>query len=204
MAVIGKVGAVYVSDVDAAPAPFADKPTTADAERKRYQVTDPACRYWPEDATIVVKKNGEPISAGFTLERAGGLVVFEAAQQAEDAIQVSGSALEMVQAGGFFIWSVDTDADDLEATTFGSQGRKEFIRGLTEWNGSAEAYWGDQKFFSGLGEVVAVRLFVDAGVSQRCLEGFALVNSVGIEANVDELVSESIEFTGVGPLYSRL
>lgn len=204
MAVAGKVGAVYVSDRETAPVPFVDKPTTPDAERKRYQVTDPAFRYWAPDEPVTVKVDGDTVTTGFTLEGAGGFVVFDEAQDVEAVVTVSGSALTLTQAGGFFNWSIDLDGDDLDATTFESEGRKEFVRGLLGWSGSAEAYWGDRRFFDSLGEIVVVKLFVDAGASQKCLEGYALINGVGVEANVGEIVQQSIEWTGVGGLYPRL
>ncbi|HUM44876.1 MAG TPA: hypothetical protein PKI14_18175, partial [Fervidobacterium sp.] len=90
------------------------------------------------------------------------------------------------------------------ATTFESNGWKEFAQVLNGWSGSAEAYWGDKKFFDMLGEIVVVKLFVDAGASQRCVEGFAIINGDGIESATDQLVQESIDYTGVGPLYIRL
>lgn len=202
MAIAGKVGAVYVSDVGSAPIPFSDKPTTPDVERKRYQVTDPVFRYWAPDEPVTVKVDGAVIGTGFTLEGAGGFVVFDEAQD-EAVVTVSGSALTLVQAGGFFNWSLDTDADDLEVTTFESGGKKEFVRGLLGWSGSAEAYWGDDGFFAAMGEIVAIKLFIDAGPSQKCLEGYALINGVGVEASVGEIVQQSIEWMGVGPLYLR-
>lgn len=204
MALSGHVGAVYVSDIDAAPISFTDAETTADATRKRYQVINTAHRYWPIDADITVKKNGSKITSGFTLERAGGFIVFDEALTAEDEITVSGEALTLIQAGGFFNWSVDTDSEDADATTFESGGFKEFEQVLKGWSGSAEAYWGNEKFFNMLGEIVVVKLFTDAGASQRCVEGFAIINGDGIESAVDQLVQESIDFTGVGPLYIRL
>lgn len=204
MALIGKVGAVYVSDIDTAPISFTDAETTADIARKRYQVVNPEYRYWPPDEPITVKKNGAVITSGFTLERAGGFVVFDEALTAEDEVTVSGESLTLIQAGGFFNWNVDTDSEDADATTFESEGWKEFQQVLKGWSGSAEAYWGDEKFFNMLGEIVVVKLFVDAGASQRCLEGFAIINGDGIESAVDQLVQESIDFTGVGPLYIRL
>lgn len=203
MAIAGKVGAVYTSDRETAPVPFVDKPTTADAAYKRYQVTDPDCRYWAPDVPVTVKVDGGVVTTGFVLEGAGGFVVFDEAQDSEAVVTVSGSALTLVQAGGFFSWSVDLDGDDLEATTFESTGCKEFVRGLLGWSGSAEAYWGDRRFFDSLGEIVVLKLFVDAGASQKCLEGYALINGVGIEANVGEIVQQSIEWTGVGGLYPR-
>ena len=138
------------------------------------------------------------------MEYVGGFVVFDTALGANDTVTVSGKALTLIQAGGFFNWSIDGDADDADATTFASQGWKEFARTLKGWSGSAEAYWGDTQFFDSLGKTVVVKLFVDAGEAQDCLEGFAIINGDGIENPVDGLVQESVEFTGTGPLYLRL
>ena len=204
MAITGMTGAVYVSDVNTAPQTFTDKPCTGDAERKRYQVTDPNCRYWDPDSPITVKKNGTAITTGFTLEYAGGFVVFDAALGPSDTVTVSGKALTLIQAGGFFNWSVDGDAEDAEKTTFASEGWKEFQRTLIGWSGSAEAYWGDTQFFDSLGQRVVVKLYTDAGPAQDCLEGFAIINGDGIENPVDGLIQESIDFQGTGPLYIRM
>jgi hypothetical protein len=203
MAITGKVGAVYVSDINTAPISFTDAVTSKDAEFKRYQIVNPDHRYWPPDEPITVKKNGAVINTGFTLERVGGVVVFNNPLSVEDEITVSGTALTLIQAGGFFNWSIDTDAEDTEATTFASGGWKEYVRTLKNWSGSAEAYWGDRLFYDSLGQIVVVKLFVDAGPSQDCLEGFALINGDGIESPVDGLVTETVDFTGVGPLYPR-
>lgn len=203
MAITGKVGAVYVSNINTAPVSFTDAATSKDAERKRFQVVNPEHRYWTPDEPITVKKNGAVINTGFTLERVGGVVVFNNPLSVEDEITVSGTALSLIQAGGFFNWSIDTDAEDAEATTFASGGWKEYIRTLKSWSGSAEAYWGDRLFYDSLGQIVVVKLFVDAGPSQDCLEGFALINGDGIESPVDGLVTETVDFTGVGPLYPR-
>ena len=204
MAITGMTGAVYVSDVDTAPVAFLDEPATGDVARKRYQVTDPDYRYWPLDETIIVEVNGAPVTSGFTLERAGGVVVFENALDIGDEVTVSGKALTLAQAGGFFNWSIDGDGEDAEATTFVSGGWKEFVRTLKGWSGSAEAYWGDTQFFDSLGQVVVVKLFVDSGPAQNCLEGFAIINGDGIESPVDGLVQETVDFTGTGPLYIRM
>jgi hypothetical protein len=204
MALSGKTGAVYVSDVGTAPVVLTNEATTPDAGRLRYQVTNSAYRYWPLDATITVRKNGDQVTSGFSLERAGGVVVFVAALDPGDVVTVSGTALTIVQAGGFFKWSIDPKGDDSNATTFESGGWKEFQRAINGWSGSAEAYWGDGRFFDSLGEIIVVKLFADAGASQRCFEGFALITSEGIEVATDALVQDNIDFEGVGPLYARL
>lgn len=202
MAIAGKVGAVFVSD-RTAPVSFLDAATSKDAEYKRYQVVNPDHRYWPPDEPITVKKNAAAITTGFTLERIGGTVAFDTPLTDLDEITVSGKALTVRQAGGFFNWSIDTDADDEDATTFESGGWKDFVRTLKGWSGTAEAYWGDRLFYDSLGEIVVVKLFIDAGPSQDCIEGFGLINGEGIESPVDGLVTESVDFTGVGPLYPR-
>ena len=204
MAISGMVGGIYVSDIEIPPVPFLDAATTGDASSKRYQIVDPAHRYWPLDAEVTVKVNAVEVTTGFRLERAGGFVEFDNALGAEDVVTVSGKALTLAQAGGFFNWSIDGDADDAEATTFESQGWKEFARTLKGWSGSAEAYWGDEQFFDSLGKTVVVKLFVDAGEAQDCLEGFAIINGDGIENPVDGLVQETVDFTGTGPLYIRM
>ena len=204
MAITGMVGGVYVSDNSIPPVPFLDATTTGDAARKRYQVVDPAHRYWPLDAEVTVKVNAVEVTTGFRLERAGGYVEFDDVLGAEDVVTVSGKALTLAQAGGFFNWSIDGDGEDADATTFASQGWKESVRTLKGWSGSAEAYWGDTRFFDSLGKTVVVKLFVDAGEAQDCLEGFAIINGEGIENPVDGLVQESIDFTGTGPLYIRM
>jgi hypothetical protein len=204
MAIVGMTGAVYVSDVNTAPVSFLDEPCTGDAEYKRYQIDEEDYRYWDPSVPVLVEVNGSPVSIGFTLEHAGGFVVFDTARDAEDEVTVSGKALTLIQAGGFFNWSIDGDGEDADATTFASGGWKEFARTLKGWSGSAEAYWGDEQFFDSLGKTVVVKLFVDAGEAQDCLEGFAIINGDGIENPVDGLVQESIDFTGTGPLYIRM
>lgn len=205
MAVVGLTGAVYVSDVNTAPVSFDDETCSAvDAQRKRYQIDDPDLMYWDPTYPVLVEVDGDPVSTGFTLEHAGGYIVFNNALDVGDEVTVSGKALTLIQAGGFFNWSIDGDADDAEATTFESQGWKEFARTLKGWSGSAEAYWGDTQFFDSLGKIVVLKLFVDAGPAQDCLEGFAVINGEGIENPVDGLVQETVDFTGTGPLYIRM
>ncbi len=205
MAITGMTGAVYVSDVNTAPVSFSGETCSAvDAQRKRYQIDDPDPMYWDPDYPVLVEVNEEPVLSGFTLERAGGYVVFDEALDAEDEVTVSGKALTLTQAGGFFNWSIDLDGEDADATTFASGGWKEFARTLKGWSGSAEAYWGDTQFYDSLGKTVVVKLFVDAGTAQDCLEGFAIINGDGIENPVDGLVQETVDFTGTGPLYIRM
>ncbi|MDA8212160.1 MAG: hypothetical protein M0021_09825 [Clostridia bacterium] len=199
MALQGKLGAVYVQ-TSAAPVAFVDEATTADAAKKRYTITNTAKRYWDKNTAVTVKKDAVVQTTGFTIEYAGGVVVFDTALTTE-VITVSGSSLTVAQSGGFFNWSADMGADMSDITTFMSSGWKEFQSALKEWSGSAEAYWGDSSFFDKLGTEVVVVLYADSGAAKYRFEGFAIITGDGIEANVDDVVQEGIDFQGVGPLY---
>lgn len=201
MSLSGMVGAVYTSDLTA-PLSFADEATTT-VDNKRYQVANQLYRYWAYGEPVTVKVNDAVRTTGFTLEHVGGYIVFHEALT-DEVVTVTGKALTIVQAGGFFNWNVDTESEDADGTTFESQGWKEFEQVLKGWNGSAEAFWGDEKFFNMLGEIIVVKLFTDSGASQKCVEGYAIINGDGIESAVDQLVQETIDFTGVGQLCIRL
>lgn len=202
MAIAGMTGAVYVSDVNTAPISFTDEPCTGDVTRKRFQIDDTSLRYWSPN-TVTVEVEGIAVTSGFILESVGGIVVFEEARDIYDEVTVSGKALTLTQAGGFFNWNLDGDGEDVDATTFASEGWKEFVRTLKGWSGSAEAYWGDTQFFDSLGKTVVIQLFLGSGEDKTCLEGMAIINGDGVETPVEGLVQETVDFTGTGPLYIR-
>lgn len=203
MAIAGKVGAVYISNVKSPSVDFSSEECVGDEEYKRYKIDNPLFQYWDPDFPVLVEVDEEPVSSGFTIEHVGGFVVFADALDEFAEVTVSGNAFVMVQGGGFFDWTIDGESDSAEVSTFGSEGWKEFKHTLLNWSGSANAFWGNNHFLEALGKIVVLKLFIDAGPSQKCLEGFALINGEGIEVPVDGIVEESIDFTGSGPLYMR-
>lgn len=202
MGIAGKVGAVYVQTADA-PVAFTDEATTANATYTRYTITNTSKRYWSKSYAVTVKKNSVVQTSGFSIEYAGGVIVFDSALQPTDVVTVSGYYVTVSQAGGFFNWSLDAELETAEATTFASQGWKQFEPTLKGFSGSAEAYWGNADFFNKLGQEVVVVLYTDAGTAKNRYEGYALITSDGIETAVDALIQETIEFTGAGALYYR-
>lgn len=202
MAISGKVGAVFAQTATA-PGAFVDAATTANATYTRYTITDATKRYLDKSQSITVKKNGVAQTTGFTVENPGGVVVFSAPLLATDVVTVSGSALTVAQAGGFFTWSLEPEQDLQDVTTFASGGWKENELTLRGFKGSAEAFWGNGDFFNRLGQEVVVVLYVDSGASKNRYEGFGIISADGVEANVEDIIKESVEFTGVGQLYYR-
>ena len=101
-------------------------------------------------------------------------------------------------------WSIDCAADNVDITSFDSEGWKEFLAGLKEWSGSFEGNLkpGDTNGQLAIvnawltGVTVALKLKVDA---TRELSGDALVQ-FGIEMPVDDKGSFSSDFQGTGAL----
>ena len=200
--IAGKVGGVFIQ-TEAAPVAFVDEATTPDLSLLRFTIADDSKRYWDKNTPITVKLNGDIQTSGFEIELCGGVIVFEEAKDGADEVVVSGSSLVVAQHGGFFNWSAELGIEIPETTTFMSNGWKEFITSIKEFTASAESYWGDEEFFSRLGQEVVIALYVDTTSSKTRYEGYGIINSDSVEAAVDDVVNESIEIQGVGALYYR-
>ena len=201
MAITGMVGAVFAQTSDD-PVVFADEVTIADIAKKRYTISDMTKCYWNKDAALIVKKDGVAIASGYSIEYVGGVIVFDEAQ-GEAIITVSGEALTVEQAGGFFNWSVEAKLATEDVTTFESDGWKEFKATLKEFSGGAEAYWGNSSFFDKLGTECIIVFYIDAGASKTRFEGFALITGDSLDSPNDGIVQEGIDIQGTGPLYYR-
>ena len=201
MALAGKLGAVYVQ-TDDAPVAFTDEATTANAARTRYTITDTTKRYWSKGTAVVVEVGGVAVTTGYTLEYAGGVVVFDVAQGVGAVVTVTGAYVALAEAGGFYNWSLEPSVDMQEKTAFQSSGWKEFESTVKGFTGSAEAFWGDDQFFTALGTEVIVALYLNEATGLR-YEGYAVISGDGISTAVDELIQETVDFTGDGPICYR-
>jgi predicted secreted protein len=101
-------------------------------------------------------------------------------------------------------WSLDLGADDIDITSFDSQGWKEYLAGLKEWSGSIEGNLktddtnGQKAILNAWlsGEKLTFTFEVSTGVS---FQGEAFVKP-SIEVPVDDKASFSCDITGTGAL----
>lgn len=101
-------------------------------------------------------------------------------------------------------WSLDLGADDVEITSFDSEGWKEYLAGLKEWSGSIEGNLktddtnGQKAILNAWinGETLEFTFEVSTGVT---FEGEALVKP-SIEVPVDDKASFSCDIQGTGAL----
>ena len=101
-------------------------------------------------------------------------------------------------------WSLDLGADDIDITSFDSEGWKEYLAGLKEWSGSIEGNFvaddtnGQKAILNAwlAGEKLEFTFEVSTGVT---FEGEAFVKP-SIEVPVDDKASFSCDITGTGAL----
>ena len=101
-------------------------------------------------------------------------------------------------------WSLDLGADDVEITSFDSNGWKEYLAGLKEWSGSIEGNLktddtnGQKAILTAWlnGTALAFTFEVSSGVT---FQGSALVKP-SIEVPIDDKATFSCDITGTGPL----
>lgn len=209
MAIKGQLGAVYTLAPDAESKLFAGGAQECDAcaEFIRYCVAE-GLRYLDPAKEVKVYRNDKLITdGGYYVEHIRGCVVFREAQDEEDEIKVLASYFDpddIEQSGGCFSWSLSPAVDERDVTTFKSAresgGWRSYIGLLKSWSASADAFWGDDSFMASLGKMVILRLYLDAGESQDCMEGYAIVTSDAVDTPVDDVVEESIDFQGTGLL----
>ena len=167
----------------------------------RYQV-GATYRYMDPLAAPTVEKstNGgttwNAVTAGFSIEYAGGIVVFDAALGASDLVRVSGKYYTPVEWGQLLNWKMDVGADMVDITTFSSGGVKQFLPGLKEINGSVEGFWADGTQLATItaGSLVVLVLYVDYGTAKKRYEGYGYLKKNAPEVAVDDAVKESSDF----------
>ena len=101
-------------------------------------------------------------------------------------------------------WSLDLGADDIDITSFDSNGWKEYLAGLKEWSGSIEGNLktndtnGQKAIFNAwlAGTPLTFTFEVSSGVT---FQGSAFVKP-SIEVPVDDKASFSCDITGTGAL----
>lgn len=174
----------------------------------RYQV-GATYRYIDPMAAVTVEKstnggtNWSTVTSGYSIEYAGGIVVFDVALGASDLVRVSGKYYTPTQWGQLLNWKLDLSADMVDTTVFESGGLKEFMPGLKEISGSVEGFWADGAQLATLvaGALVILVLYADYGTAKRRYEGYGYLKKDAPEAAVDDAVKEACDFSMLRAYY---
>ena len=108
----------------------------------------------------------------------------------------------VLECGGYFNWSADVPVDEAEITTFTSGQWKEFMSILSDWSGSAEAYWINYGHAFDTGQKLIFRLYYDEAAA-KFFDGWGLIMGVSITSPVETVVTKSVSFKGTGQFGSE-
>jgi hypothetical protein len=203
-ALAGKLAAVYVQTDDAAVA-ITKEACTEDATHLRYQITATTKRLLdPATTVIVYGDNVEIAASNYTIEYAGGVIVFTVDPNVT-ALTVTGAYLQVAAGEGYFSWSLDPQMDTADTTEFGAAA-KSFLATLSSFTGSAERFWYDQSNMVLLkaGTRIALRLYVDTSTgAEKWFECYAKLTGDSVTTPHDDVIKETINFQGDFGIYYR-
>ncbi len=191
----GYNASVYVAS--GTPVQFTDEATTASSDYKVYTISNSSKRFWSRQYAITVKRNGNIITTGFTIQYPGGKVIFSTAQQPTDVITVSGYYIPVSLVAQAKEWSLDVDVETTESTVFQSQW-KTFEVTYLSGSGSLSQWWADEFFLQNLGNLLGFELNVD---STRAYRFFGYLTKDSVKTVADGLVEESLNFVSDGLIY---
>lgn len=182
---------------------FSQEATTADTTETRFTISDPTKRYWNPDASFTVETSPDGVTwtvvtSGYSLEYAGGVVVFDTVQTGLQ-VRVSGEYFAASQLGEAKEWSLDLNTDTEDTTVFGSNW-KTFTSLLKGAIASLSRWWIDGYFLENIGSRLALVLYTDKANDKR-YEGYARIKGDSVKVAVAGLVEEELNFEFTGPVY---
>lgn len=175
--------------------PMSDTGTT----RITYRINDTTLRYWDRNAPVTVQTSPDGVTwttvTDYTVQHPGGIVVFNTARAAGTQVRVSASAYPMAEIAGCTGWSADFEVDSADNTQLNTpNGAKTSQPTLISGNGTLDGFWIDAYFFSKLQGrgIVALGLVDGTGGTYAV---YTFLSKLGIGDTVDELITESRDFT---------
>jgi hypothetical protein len=195
----GKVAGIYAAAVGT-PTAFTDEATTANAAKTIFTITAATKRAWPLDATIVVKYNGSVVTTGFTLQRAGGKVVFDTSPGAS-AVTVSGTFSTVTECAGMYDWKETSSVKEQDVTDFTAATatgcETHAAVGLTHNTLACSSYWQSTAFQAAIGALYYVKAFISATTGER-YEGWCVLTAADTDAAIDSIIEQPLTFQPTG------
>ena len=149
MAIVGTLGKVYMGYGESATA-FSNVTCNSYVGYgyKLYFIGDRTKRFWDPNTAVVVKVNDEIVTTGFTVFRAGGYILFDAAQSISDTVKASGAFIPFDEFGQAKQWSIDVksikaDVSAFNTTTHDVEDWVEKVVVGREFSGSIDVLYGD-------------------------------------------------------------
>lgn len=190
----GTVGAIYVTDSEYT---ITDTACTLQDDNKTLNIDSNTYRYLKK-STVIVKKDTVALDPNSYQIKIGGIVFYE--EQTAGTYTISATYYDLVQAGGFFNYSINASCEILDTTEFGN----EFVTnvpGNFSWSASAEKYYIDNTFqalFLAATELIVV-FYTDTSASDK-YEGYGTIDKASINTDAKGIIKETLNITGNGIL----
>lgn len=107
-------------------------------------------------------------------------------------------AANIDEIGNLFGWSIETSLELVDVTTFGAT-YKANEPGMVSWSGNAEGYFLNStwKDYMDLTKLWLIKFYIDA---THGFKGWGNITGLSESANVNEVIKETITFTGYADL----
>lgn len=202
----GKSAIIYVTSTPAVAT--TGEAMTDSGDHMRYSITAAAKRYWDNTATTTVKVSGVTVTTGFTIEYAGGNVVFDVSQAA-NPVTVDVSYFPYAKLATATGWSLDFSPKFVETTTLNDQATKR-EKGLNEGKATINGFHVDDTWFNlavttitTLGIVFHESGTYNAADSTGSRYEFFANPTVSINASISDVLKDTITLEVQGEVYYR-
>lgn len=205
----GKSCMVYDSAV--ASTAFTTEAMTDLGAHTEYKITNEAKRGWNEANGVTVYVDGVEVTSGFSVQYAGGRVIFDEALDAEEVVTVTGKYHAYVKygrsRGGATDWDIDIGFDEPDGTVMGdTAGATD--EGIQRVSANVKGVKADNSLHAKLGELIYVVLheggtYSDASSTGPRFEFFARMKSSKQSAKITDSMRQDFAFTAQGQAYWR-
>ena len=201
MAIAGKSARVRVMNTTS-PSAFTNQATTADSTNTRYTITNDTFRYWSRLTPVTVERSTDSgatwtaVTSGFRIGHAGGVVLFDAAQDPTHQIRVSGQYVTVTTAALVREYTFAINDQIENRTSFDDEGWHRKMITLIDASGTLTGFYDVDNFLQDrilAGTPLVIELDYDSeDASGEYLSFYALLSSHEAMAAVAGLVDTSV------------
>lgn len=198
----GKLGSVKARTKDAATTMTGE--ATTEVTTTRFQITNAAHRYIDKTSAITVKVGGTTQTTGYSIEYAGGFVVFDSSKTGL-VVTVDGKWWTMATIAQLYNWELDVKPTTVDCSVFGDT-FKSYVHCGNDVSGSAKGYWLTADYYrmddtsNSAGVSLPVVFYPNA---TQFYEGLFYVDGLKLDVPINSIIKSDLTFKGDGDLYFR-
>ena len=211
MAVLGKLGAAYVSNPDAPLTTFSQIALYPDKNHKKYTAPWDS-RFWAEGETFLIERqtNGagdwHDITSLCVFDYLRGRVSLASGGNHADKVRGSGKRTSVVKLAELLSVSLSMTKDKVESTNFDSGLNKEFLPAHKSWTAAVKRLFDANRaawliYASTIDTPIMFVLFTRDGIFKDNIAGLGHLDGFTADFDVKALKEEDLTISGTGGFY---